>query len=79
MHEKSPWAAGLNKFCAWNDKIRVVASVGLPDGYHMHRNTIQITCWRASVDEADSAALATEAGKNANSLTWLKEPRPLPA
>ena len=28
------------------------------------------------VGDASSAPLATEAGKNANSLTWLKEPQP---
>jgi hypothetical protein len=43
----------------------------------MNRNTIQITRWRARVDDAGIPALATEAGKNANSLTWLKEPGPL--
>jgi hypothetical protein len=59
-----------------NDKIGVVASFGLPDGEHMHRNTIQIASSPDRADETDSAALAKETGKSANSLTWLKELRP---
>jgi hypothetical protein len=56
-----------------NDKIGVVASLGLADSQHMNRNTIQITSSPDRVDETDSAGLAKKAGKNANSLTWLKE------
>jgi hypothetical protein len=43
----------------------------------MNRNTIQITHGRAKRDVAGFAAFPAEAGKNANSLTWLKEPGPL--
>jgi hypothetical protein len=60
-----------------NDKICVVASFGLPDGYPMNRNTIQITSSPDRAYKTDSAALAQETGKkNTNSLTWLKELQP---
>jgi hypothetical protein len=42
----------------------------------MNRNTIQIASSPDRADETDSAALAKESGKNANSLTWLKELQP---
>lgn len=77
MHEKSPGAAGLNKFCAGNDKIGVGAFSHVSDDESMNRNAIQLTCWRARVDDAGSTSVATEAGKSANSLTWLKELQPL--
>ena len=42
----------------------------------MHRNTIQITISPERAYETDSTALAKASGKNANSLTWLKELQP---
>lgn len=64
------------KFCPENSKRGVVVSVGLPDGWHMHRITIQIAISQDRGYETDSVALAKESGKCANSLTCLKELQP---
>ncbi|MGA2176053.1 MAG: hypothetical protein ABSH38_13835 [Verrucomicrobiota bacterium] len=59
-----------------NDKIGVVASFGLPDGYPMNRNTIQITSSQDRAYETDSAALAKEAGKKKHQFLDLAQRTP---
>jgi hypothetical protein len=49
----------------------------MTDGAHVHRNTIQLTNGTPGMNIAGSASSAAKAAQNANSLTWLKEFKPL--